>query len=84
MGKKEKLKLFAEYACYSTASGPVFPDPSHPNNVERASEWLKKELTFLGKRDEDELKQVWNQAINDGRDIKMLFTAVKVLQDKYS
>lgn len=81
---QNKLQLFAELACHKCSEGEyVVPDASDPENKKRADEWLNKELTFLRKHDVDELKRIWKLAIDDGRNTRLLFSAVKVLQDKY-
>ena len=80
----EKLHLFAELACYRpTIDKFVLIDASHPDNKNRADKWFKNELSFLCKRDAEELKRIWSKSAEDGRDTRLLFTAVKVLQDKY-
>lgn len=86
MDKRESLQTFAELACYDPAVNEnyVIADPSHPENRSRAEKWFSSSLNFLGKRDAQELKEVWACAIDDGRDVRTLLSAVKFLQDKYA
>ena len=82
----EKLRTFAELACYSRRKPTDFPfcDPSDPENCARAERWLCTELTFLSNRDIEDLRSVWEKTIEDADYRRTLFTAVKVLQDKYA
>lgn len=80
----EKLETFADLATESQEFEHCdYPDASSPENIKRAWDYLNRELTFLGGRDKDELVSVWRHACDDCRDVKLLFTAVKVLQIKY-
>jgi hypothetical protein len=85
INNKEKLQCFAELACYGSNNelGFTFGDASDKINRREASDWFAKELSFLNKRDSRELKEIWNKAIEDGSWTKMLFDAVKILQEKY-
>ena len=84
LNRQERLQRFVELACYRpSVSGFHLCDPSHPYNKKRAYEWFRNELTFLGKRDSQELERIWSWVIEDGRDTNCLFGAVKTLQGKY-
>ena len=78
----EKLQAFLEMACYS--DGPILIDPSDPDNRKNAESWFNNHLTFLGKRDAQDLRDVWEYAVEDIRNARLLFSAVKYLQEKYS
>jgi hypothetical protein len=79
--KLEKLQMFVELACQASSS---FVDVSDPQNQKYAEEWLNSELTFLGKRDVEELRRIWDSAVEDGGQTRMLFSAIKALQEKYA
>lgn len=98
LDKRERLQLFAEYACYratgiqlivdadvepDTDINIIQTDPGHPDNLEKAGKWFEKKLNFLSKRDAEELKQIWERAVDDGGYVRVLFNAIKVLQEKY-
>jgi hypothetical protein len=85
LSKQERLQLFAEIACRRPTMDEEFTcsDPSDPENKKNATKWLKSELNFLGKRDAEDLVQTWEYAINDGRYVRMLFSTIKILQEKY-
>lgn len=83
--KVEKLQVFVELACYGSLEGKFFfPDPSDPSNREKAENWFVEELLFLGKRDAQELRDVWQCAIEHGDNTRLLFCEVKILQEKYA
>jgi hypothetical protein len=86
--RSDKLEIFAEIAttCYDNEDGDDFRyfDASDPENVQSATEFFNTELGFLTGREKDDLLEVWHRVCNDCRQTKLLFNAVKVLQDKYS
>lgn len=75
-----KLQRFAEIATYYSTT---LRDTSDRDNRQQAEIYLRTELGFLGSRDLRELKEVWNYTCLDGRDTRLLFTAVKTLQERY-
>jgi hypothetical protein len=83
MRNSDKLQAFAEIACYGSTnpSGFIFADLR--DNKDKAEEWFKNELNFLGKKDAQDLKHVWRTATKKGDRPRTLFNAVKILQDKY-
>jgi len=78
-----KLQAFVELACYRHQGDTIWCDPSHLSNRQRAEQWLMSELGFLSRRDREELREIWNRAIDDGTETRQLFSAVKALQYKY-
>lgn len=87
LSKRERLQAFVELACYGPDHGesrlPIV-DPTDPINIRAANNWFTEHLGFLGKRDAQELKEVWKRASEEGNCSRLLFTAVKVLQGKYA
>lgn len=83
---RERLQVFIDLACYCDDDDldRVLIDPSDENNRMRAGKWFENELTFLSKQDETELRYIWESAIEDGFYTRLLFSAVKQLQEKYS
>ena len=82
----EKLDMFADLA--TCGNQPPhwdyrYYDPSEPDNIKMAEEFLEKELGFLSNNDIDALRDVWQVAIDDCRNTKLLVNAIKVLKDKY-
>jgi hypothetical protein len=83
--KSEKLQFFVSLACYGGFEGKsLYPDPSDPSNRNKAENWFINELLFLGKRDAQELRDIWQCAIEYGDYTRLLFSAIRTLQEKYS
>lgn len=83
---QDKLQMFVDLACYRPVDdlGFVYIDVSNAENQARAEKWFNDNLTFLGKRDAEELRRIWNCAIEDGGWTRMLFNAIILLKDKYA
>ena len=90
----DKLESFVNLATTGHASLEEFDgmdreseyrywDTSDPTNIKLAQEYFNLELGFLGGMDKDDLKYIWEMAIEDCRCTKTLFNAIKVLRDKY-
>lgn len=86
MNISEKLATFADLAttCYLRDDEVPYFDPSDPENMKMALDFFHEELGFLSGRDKEDLLSVWQRACDDCRDTKLLFNAVRVLQDKYN
>lgn len=78
-----KLQKFAEIASNRTLSNTTILWRDANDNKEQAENYLQNELGFLSGRDWRELKEVWNHTCRDGRDSRLLFSAVKTLQERY-
>lgn len=85
LSNKEKLQVFVELACYAKLEDEdvYYMDASNISNIRKASRWFDDELTFLGGRDANDLRDFWNLAIEDGGSTRTLFAFVKGLQEKY-
>lgn len=85
LSKSEKLQAFLDLACYVSEEefGFVYIDVSHPDNRDKAEAWFKDNLMFLGRQDADELRRIWDCAIEDGGSARILFNAIKYLKEKY-
>jgi hypothetical protein len=77
----QKLQLFAEIATFTPTKS--VRDPSDPINIKKAGKWFREHLGFLGRRDREDLEAVWKRVVSDPRDSRLLFNAVRVLQEKY-
>ena len=81
----DKLQHFSEVAVTCRFQKRfVLHDASHPSCRKTAEKWLREELTFLNKRDMADLKSIYYQAVEDGREYKSFFNAIEVLKEKYS
>lgn len=78
----DTLDTFADLAS-SVHDEHHYWDASDPDNIRAAKEFFNLELGFLSHSDKNALKAAWQAAIDDCRDIKLLFNAIKVLKDKY-
>lgn len=80
----EKLDIFAELATAGHLGEEyTFWDASDPDNRRLAMDYFAKELGFLSGKDSKELKYIWNLAVEDCRQTKIFFNAIKVLKDRY-
>jgi len=79
----EKLDMFADLATYSHQDDIFYRDASEPDNIKAAGAFFEEELGFLSGSDKMMLGEAWQAAIDDCRDTKLLFSAVKVLKGKY-
>lgn len=80
----QKLQKFSELITYRPLVDNrfAFCDPAHPENMKIAEDWFNRELSFLTKRDKEDLYMVWQYVCEHGN-TKMIFNAIKVLQEKY-
>lgn len=84
MKNTELLDMFAEVATSVNKEGShKYWDASDPKNMSSALKFYNEKLGFLGSRDKRELLEVWQQACDDGRELKLFFNAIKVLKEKY-
>ncbi len=83
MKKTELLDMFAEIATSVEEGTHKYWDASEPENMAKALKFYYEHLGFLGSRDKRELLEVWQQACDDGRELRLFFNAIKVLKDKY-
>ena len=83
MSHADKLDAFVDLATSARDDDHSYWDASDPDNIQSAGEFFDQELGFLSNGDKKELKATWDAVIADGRDIKLLFSAIKILKDKY-